>query len=136
VSTQPSGADSRAFDVAVLVSITSGVLLVQPFSKVHEACEWLMGHPVWTHELGSEATVNRIKAAVLAQHPDLPSEVTADRNNWDAVAASLRETYGATRDVAKGSGERTASPIETLRQMRPDLADDAIVVVPSPGETR
>ena len=117
---------TKAIDVATLVSITSGVLLVQPFSKVHEACEWILGHPVWTHELGSEKTVNRIKAAVLAQHPDLPSEVKADRNDWDRVADGLRDWYGATRDVAQGTNEREADPLTTLREMVPDAS---IVVV-------
>lgn len=116
--------ETKTFDTPTLASITTGVLLVQPFSKVHEACEWLLGHPVWTHELGSDKTVDRIKAALVAQFPEF-GEIDADgigKDNWAPFAYELIERLGPSREVRRGSDERTAGPIETLRELRPDAS--------------
>lgn len=112
----------KTFDTPTLASIATGVLLVQPFSKVHEACEWLLGHPVWTHELGSKATVERIKAALVAQFPEFGTIDAANvgKDNWAPFAYELIENLGPSREIARGSQEREADPITTLWQMRPD----------------
>ena len=46
---------------AAIVSAYTGVLLGE-FSDLHSYIEELFGHPVWTHELGTEATADAIKA--------------------------------------------------------------------------
>ena len=53
--------ETKAFSTAALASITTGRLLC-PFSDMHEAIEYLMGHPVWTHELASESLWQLMRA--------------------------------------------------------------------------
>lgn len=123
---------TKTFDVPTLASITTGVLLVQPFSKVHEACEWLLGHPVWTHELGNRATVDRIKATLLKQFPELDVDATnVGKDNWAPFAYELIQKFGPSREVEQGTDEREADPLTTLKQMIPG----ASVVVVGTGNT-
>lgn len=43
--------ETRDFPTAVIASLSSGVLLCE-FTDMHEAAEYLMGHPIWTHQFG------------------------------------------------------------------------------------
>lgn len=123
--------ETRAFSTPVLASITTGRLLEAPFSKVHEAAEFIIGHPIWTHEFGSAPFVDRLKAKVLLQHPELDvdaSEVTAD--NYQEFADRLKAELGDTLEVVQGSGDRKADPITTLREMVPDAEVAVVQTVP------
>lgn len=101
--------ETKEFDPAILASITTGILMVQPFSAMCEAAEWIAGHPIWTHEYPSMS--DRLKHAVLEQFPDMPTNATPE--NWETVRDAVREQYGETIPVAKGSGERDKGPIAT-----------------------
>ena len=47
----------------IIVSAYTGVLMCD-FSRVHKYIEEKMGRPVWTHELGFESTLAKIREAV------------------------------------------------------------------------
>ncbi len=102
--------ETKNIDPAALASITTGVLLTE-FLPVHEAAEWLLGHPIWTHELPRQA--DPMKAAALAQFPDMPTETG---ESWEICRDAVRAVYGDTVAVARGSQVRSQSPIETARQ--------------------
>lgn len=100
---------TKAIDPRALGSITTGILLLDDFGKVHEAIIHVLGREVWTHELPSvsaEAT-----AAVLRQFPDMPTDVGGD---WKATATAITSKFGALVDVEQGHTKRTAGPVETL----------------------
>lgn len=44
--------ETRDFPSAVIASISTGVLLCK-FNEMHQAAEYLMGHPIWTHHFAS-----------------------------------------------------------------------------------
>lgn len=116
--------ETKMIDPAALATITTGVVLVVPFSIVHEAIDWIMGRHLWTHELvlcGDET-----KALVLEQFPDMPTDFTGDIHS---LIASLRAHYGETVAVKQGATKRTASPIDTLADMVGDTGKTIPVIV-------
>ncbi len=123
--------ETREFSTASLASITSGILLCK-FSDMHEAAEFVMGHPIWTHHFARQQLHDDMRRTLLAQHPGLPTEidgVTAD-NYLDHVA-SLEAKLGTTLRVTKGGGLTAMLPTDGI----PDhLRDNMIVVAtPTPG---
>lgn len=101
--------DNRNFDPRILGSITSGTLLIEPFSKVHEAIEHIVGHPVWTHEIpGVRATA---RAEVMRLYPGMPDGDVAD---FRGCAEGLLKTYGDAIPMPKGTATRDKSPLATL----------------------
>jgi hypothetical protein len=103
---------TKSFDVRVLGSITSGILLLQDFSKVHEAIEWLAGYQVWTHEL--PAVSRRLAPSLLERFPHLPARDTID--DWRATADALKTAHPDDIALEQGAGERTRDPVETLHE--------------------
>lgn len=103
-------AASRAFDPRALATFTTGIVMVAPFSLSHEAAEWLLGHPVWTHEFADKATMDRLSKAALAQFPDFP---VGKPNDWQRCADDLIARYGPTVSVKQGHDTRDRNPIET-----------------------
>lgn len=104
--------DTKTFDAAIIASITSGILMVKPFSLVHEAVTWIAGHEVWTHEIAAVADV--ITPDLVLKFPDLPKteeEVTAI--GWEKVAVDLRAKYPNGIELEKGTGKRTRHPAQT-----------------------
>lgn len=93
-----------------LASITTGSLMCE-FGQMHEALEWLVGHPVWTHELGSYLT--EASRVAIEQHPGLPTKQPSD---WEAMSAALLEQFGPTVEITKGTGQRTEHPIESAER--------------------
>lgn len=109
VRTSPA---QKAIDPLALASITTGTLLcADGFGVVHEAAEWLVGHPVWTHEFVDPAMKATMIEAALSQFPDMP---TSHPDDWRKLSAELRERYGETVVVRKGDHERDRNPVQTM----------------------
>lgn len=110
--------ETKAFSTPILASITTGVLLEEPFSKMHEAAEFLMGHSIWTHEFANKALWGLMRAKLLEQHPGLDvdaDDVTAD--NYEDFAAKLKADLGDTLEISKGEERRAADPLTTAQNM-------------------
>jgi hypothetical protein len=105
----------KQIDPAALASLTSGILLVPSFSPVHAAAEWVAGHPIWTHEFADRAFCERLRDAVLAHFPDMPTERPA---NWQETAGELRARLGETVAMPGGDWKRNADSITTLEALR------------------
>jgi hypothetical protein len=99
---------TKNIDPVALASITTDIIMTS-FGAVHEAIEWILGHPVWTHELPSVA--DTAKGLVRAQFPDMPIGID---DHWTVTAEAVRKHYGETVEVSQGTAQRTATPIETL----------------------
>jgi hypothetical protein len=108
--------ETRDFDPRIIGSITTGVLLIEGFSLVHEAMEFVMGRPIWTHEIRRET--DEARRLVLEQHPDMPIEISG---SWQETAQALLDRYGAAISIKKGETVRTKDPLQTLS----DALDDA-----------
>ena len=117
--------EKRVFPTPVLLSITTGVLMCESFGLMHEAAEFIMGHPIWTHHFANEDLNQKLRDAVLKQHPDLTSDLADDVNSenvWEKVGA-LVEKLGATRDVIGGNFESELGMLDGIPK------DKEVVVV-------
>ncbi len=54
-------AETRVFSTAAIASISTGILLCR-FSEMHEAAEFLMGYPIWTHHFGSGELFHKMQS--------------------------------------------------------------------------
>lgn len=105
----------RTLDVA---SAITGIVLAEgiSFSRIHEASEALLGHPVWTHEFADEDIRSRITAAGLALFPEMPTREAA-RTDFVKAAQQALAAYGETIDVPIVKSERSESPIDSLARV-------------------
>lgn len=99
--------ETRDFPTAVIASISTGVLLCK-FSDMHEAVEYLMGHPIWTHHFADEKLCEDMRRAIAGQCPGMPlrgdegdaKDVNGD--NYLQYAAKLEAELGKTVKIRKG----------------------------------
>lgn len=109
--------ETKTFSTASLASLTSGMLLCK-FSEMHEAAEYLMGHPIWTHEFGSKALWDLMRSKLLEQHPGLPRDADGvSEANWQEFLAAACASLGETLTITKGDELRAADPATTARAM-------------------
>jgi hypothetical protein len=90
---------------------------------MHEAIEFLVGHPVWTHEMASETLANHLKELVLEQHPELAT-FPADkitRENWQEFLTQAEDIHGKTVMLTQHAEERKENPIESLVRIKGDI---------------
>ena len=98
--------ETRDFSTAVLLSVTTGKLLCQSFSLMHEAAEFVLGEPIMTHHFASSEMNDLLRQDVLKQHPDLLPNLADDvtPENWQEKTKALIDRLGETRTVTKGNG--------------------------------
>lgn len=114
----------KTYSTAIVLSLTTGILLVQGgFGDMVELCEYVAGHPIWTHELADKALVNKLVNAVYEQHPQL-KDVEKWNPNGEEVSTYLpgyvarqNEKFGATLDIKPGNLQRTEDPVESLERL-------------------
>jgi hypothetical protein len=113
--------EKREFSIGVLLSLTTDKLLCDSFSEVHEAAEFVMGHPIWTHEFADRAVWNRLKRLVLEQIPVLESfdsrEVVDEESAKEFLNRAIEIIGIKSFSVIKGSTVRDRSPLETLQEI-------------------
>jgi hypothetical protein len=68
--------ETRDFPTAVTASLSTGILLYK-FGDMHEAAEYLMGHPIWTHHFADKMLTSEMKRAIAEQCPGMPIESKA-----------------------------------------------------------
>jgi hypothetical protein len=125
--------ETRDFPVAVVASMSTGVLLCQ-FSEMHEAAEYLMGHPIWTHHFGSKDLWKEMQRTISEQCPGMPTDAPGiTRENWPEFAAKLEAEFGKVVKIRKGGGLTAMLPTDGI----PDhLKDHTITVAVSNGDRR
>jgi hypothetical protein len=95
---------------AALATLTTGTVMVKGMAGVYEAAETIVGHPVWTHELG--IAMDRARAVIPTQLPGFPVEATVE--NYQQVLAETIARFGETVEIERGTAVRTAGPVATL----------------------
>lgn len=135
--------ETRDFPIAVVISAMSGTLVHPSFGDVHECIEWMMGHPVWTHELAGVHVWVAVMEAVIEQHPALTSGFQPPTPQdgplrGDAYLAFIRpwlaqmaDKHGTDITLRKGTRERTEGPLAALGRIAPGKS---VVVVVSDTE--
>lgn len=118
--------ETREFPTAAIASLSSGTLLCD-FSKMHEAAEFLMGHPIWTHQFASKELWNEMKATVAEQCPGMPmSEIDGvTKENYLAKVKELEAEFGPTVTIRKGGGLTAMLPTDGI----PDHLKNKTIVI-------
>lgn len=120
--------ETRDFPTAVIASISTGVLLCK-FDELHQAAEYLMGHPIWTHHFGSKDLWQEMQRTVLEQCPGMPIDAEGiDGTNWPEFKAKLEADLGASVKIRKGGGLTAMLPTDGI----PDHLKDHTIMVEVP----
>lgn len=101
--------ETREFPTAVIASLSSGRLVCK-FSDVHEAAEYLMGHPIWTHHFANKELWQQMQRAIAVQCPEMPTEADAahvTKDNYLEYVAKIESELGKTVRIRKGDGSRS-----------------------------
>lgn len=117
--------DTRDFPTAVIASLSSGINLCS-FNEMHNAAEYLMGHPIWTHHFASKDLWQDMQRTVLAQCPGMPTKLPGiTKGNYQECIADLELKFGKTTKIRKGSGLTAMLPTDGI----PDIFKDTTVVI-------
>jgi hypothetical protein len=117
--------DTRDFPTAVIASLSTGTLLCK-FSDMHEAAEYIMGHPIWTHHFAVKSLMDDMRRAIAEQCPGMPTKVHGvTRDNYLQCVAEIENDLGKTVKIRKGSGLTALLPTDGI----PDHLKDSVVVV-------
>ena len=119
--------ETRDFPTAVIASLSSGVLLCK-FGDMHEAAEYLMGHPIWTHHFGDKVLWNEMQRTILEQCPGMPTDIQGvTPENYLARVADIEAELGPKITIRKGSGLTAMLPTDGI----PDHLKDKTIFVES-----
>lgn len=98
-------ATTKDYSTGAVLSLSTGVLLADSFSRVHECAEWLMGHPIY--HFGNADFNAEIRAELAKQCPGLPTPGDAKAvnvSNWQKYLARWVDELGPTIKLRQGSG--------------------------------
>lgn len=115
--------ETREFPTAVIASVSSGVLLCK-FGEMHEAAEYLVGHPIWTHHFADKMLVAEMKCMIAEQCPGMPTKLEGGET-WRDQLAAIEADLGKTVRIRKGGGLTAMLPTDGI----PDHLKDSTIVV-------
>lgn len=110
--------EKKSFSLGAALTLVGGKLLC-PMADVYELANFVLGYPVWTHEFADDATTDKMRAAVLAQHPvlsDVDTSIVSRENVYECLA-TWESIYGKTLEFSPGSGQRDESPVESAERI-------------------
>jgi hypothetical protein len=117
--------ETRDFPVAVIASISCGVLLCQ-FQDMHEAAEYLMGHSIWTHHFANKDLCQEMQKTILEQCPGMPVDASGvTKDNWQEFKAKLEGDIGQIVTIRKGGGLAAMLPTDGIQD---HLKDHTITI--------
>jgi hypothetical protein len=117
--------ETREFPTAVIASLASGIVFCD-FGKIHEAAEYLMGHPIWTHHFASKDLWQSMRAKVLEQCPGMfaNDDGSVGGDNWREKLAEIETEIGPVCTIRKGGGETAMHPLAGLPEGKPIIILD------------
>jgi hypothetical protein len=117
--------ETREFPTAVIASITTGIMLCQ-FGDMHEAAEFVMGHPIWTHHFADKTLSDEMRKTVLAQVPAMPTKIDGvTPDNYLQKLAEIEAVVGATVKLKRGGGLTALLPTDGI----PDRLKDKTITI-------
>lgn len=69
--------ETKDFPTAVIASLSTGIMLCNSFSDIHQAAEFLMGHSIWTHHFADKELHQEIKRQSWNSAPECPRNLKA-----------------------------------------------------------
>jgi len=89
----------RDIDLEVALSVTTGRMLAQEFSHLHNAIQWLYGTDEDLASIGIVLCHPKAKENLLRQYPDLPTEM---EGVMDDFVREEKERFGSKLTVERG----------------------------------
>lgn len=89
-------------------------MLCETFSAIHEAAEFLMGHPIWTHHFADKQLTADMEAIIAEQCPGMPARGEITPENYRDKLAELIAKLGPTQTIQKGSGLTAMLPTDGI----------------------
>lgn len=122
--------NDRPFDLGVVLTLTTdGIMLSESVGDVHEACDFLTGDQLMTHQLVRALPV--CGAHAREQHPDLadlkpPEGEPEEILRW---VHQMRQIYGPSRRLTPLPPDRweRRNPIDEMAEMRGGYEDIYVV---------
>lgn len=83
---------TKEYNLAAVLSITTGYMLVEDFGIIHELIEWLCKKPVFSHQIPSVA--DHCKSSIIKQFPQTNPEIDklGDLVEWLVAAIKAKDT--------------------------------------------
>jgi hypothetical protein len=120
---------TRDFSTAAIASLSTGILLCK-MGDVHEAAEYLMGHPIWTHQFADKKIWSEMQKKIAEQCPGMPTEIDGVNNdNYLEKLAEIEGLIGNMVRIRKGNGLTAALPTDGI----PDHLKDKVILVNAPS---
>lgn len=120
--------ETREFPTEVVATIATGFMLCD-FSAMHEAAEFLMGHPIWTHHFADSELLTSMRAAIAEQCPGMPTrewaEASFNKENWQQKRDEIIREIGPVVRIRRGSGLTAMHPADGI----PDHLKDKTIIV-------
>lgn len=105
--------ETRDFPSPVIASLSSGVMLCKSFGEIHEAAEYLMGHPIFTHHFADKTLWGEMQRAIAEQCPGMPTKL-AGGEAWEGELKAVLAEFGPTVKLRKGSGLTAMLPTDGI----------------------
>ncbi|MGY3590391.1 hypothetical protein ACVIGB_010027 [Bradyrhizobium sp. USDA 4341] len=123
--------ETRDFPTIVIASLSSGVLLCK-FEEIHDAAEFLMGHPICTHHFGSRDIWKEMQRTVLEQCPGMPTDAAPgiDATNYVGFVVKLEAEIGKAVKIRKGDGLTAMLPTDGI----PERLNGRTIIVEVPSQ--
>lgn len=120
-----NASDMIEADTLELASITTGVLMVEPFSRVTELVQRITGFPVWTHQL--PRVCEEIGEHIGLSIPGFPlqdaeEDICAD---WRGYADRLVKRFGTKVSFPRPVTE----PVDPVREATDRFGADRVIVI-------
>lgn len=109
---------SDTFPLHAILTLATGRVW-GPFSDAHRLAEYLMGYPMWTHELPRLADELRVRVCTyLPAAMDIPeADYPTSPRDVSAKLAAQVARFGDTHTPPAGTGARAESPVSSLVRM-------------------
>ena len=114
-------ADTQTFALSDILAVTTGRLLSLGLCGAQKLMEFMLGSPIWTHEMG--AASDACKASIVEQLPfvagingdDVTTENWAEQiNAWEAEHGREHKLHPVPSGHAFDTGNPVVRSIETL----------------------
>jgi hypothetical protein len=123
-SSQPR-TSTREFPIGAVLSVVGGKLLCE-MGEIYEIMGFLLGQPVWTHQLVTYHDI--CKAEIVAQHPQLKDyeDSACNRENFREFLETQTVKYGDILPIQPIAKVPQLDPVKDLLDMVP--AEKVIVI--------
>jgi len=110
--------ETMTIKTSTALTLATTICYEESFSDIHQAAEFLMGHPIWTHEFDDKEIWNDLRARILYAVPAL-ALFQPQEGAWKEDLVRVCADLGPTVTIQKGTAERLEHPLESMERIAP-----------------